>query len=182
MKKIREFISTHFHKLMQIRDTPHAVAGGSAIGIFFSFTPLIGLRIVAAVLVAWLCRCSKAAALIAVNLHEVVFFLWPLVWALEYQVGYWLLHTPHAFPPHGRFRELMRLQEWHHQKGVGHLFKTLGRKLQILWPDYQAWLVGSLLIGLPISIVCYFVILKIVSRYQRARAAEDAAKRPVTLS
>src|SRR5438105_9972888 len=166
MGKIRTLFSHHGKKLLALRDTPHAVAGGVGIGIFFSFTPLLGLRIVIAVLVAWLCRCSKAAAIIAVNIHEVVFFLWPLVWAFEYQLGYWLLNG-HKFPAKGRMRELMRLQTWPHRKDLGAAFRNLCHKLRELWPDYQAWLLGSLIIGIPIGVVCYFLTLKIIERYQQ---------------
>jgi uncharacterized protein (DUF2062 family) len=40
----RRWFHEHSLKLLAIRDTPEAIAGGVAIGIFFGFTPLFGLK------------------------------------------------------------------------------------------------------------------------------------------
>ena len=56
--------------LMAINDTPHSIALGSAIGIFFGFTPLWSLKTLLSIATAWLFRCNKVAAAIAVTLHE----------------------------------------------------------------------------------------------------------------
>ena len=41
---LRKWFKEHSLKLLAIRDTPNAIAGGVAIGIFFGFTPLVGLK------------------------------------------------------------------------------------------------------------------------------------------
>ena len=41
---MRDWFKRHSLKLLAIRDTPNAIAGGIAIGFFFGFTPFIGLK------------------------------------------------------------------------------------------------------------------------------------------
>ncbi len=93
----------YFHgllkKLLELRDTPHAIAGGVACGIFIGVTPLFGLKTLASLLSAWLMRCSKLAAVIAVSLTDVITPFWPVVLRVQYDIGYWILSNPHRFPP-----------------------------------------------------------------------------------
>jgi len=54
---LRRWLHEHSLKLLAIRDTPEAIAGGVAIGIFFGFTPLFGLKTLLAIFS--LCRASR---------------------------------------------------------------------------------------------------------------------------
>lgn len=167
ISKFRAWLSLHYHALMQIRDTPHAIAGGLAIGLYIGFTPILGKTLLA-IFVAWLSRCSKIAAAVSVNFHDVLWLFppgWLLLLRLEYCVGFWLISHPHRLPAKLPLKHLGRLQmhEWVH-------FKTL----KVLWPT----LLGALILALPVAIICYFVTLRIVARYQQ----KLAAKRPETSS
>jgi len=83
--------------LMTIADTPHSIALGSAIGIFFGFTPLYPLKTLLSIGAAWVCRCNKVAAAIAVTLHDVVIWATPAIYVAEYQLGCWSLQrTPRS--------------------------------------------------------------------------------------
>jgi len=53
---VKRWLHEHSLKLLAIRDTPEAIAGGVAIGLFFGFTPLFGLKTVCAIFFAWLTR------------------------------------------------------------------------------------------------------------------------------
>lgn len=86
-------------KLLELRDTPHAIAGGVACGVFFGITPLFGVKTLASLLAAWLMRCSKLAAVIAVSLSDIITPLWPVILRIQYDIGYWILSNPHRFPP-----------------------------------------------------------------------------------
>ena len=86
-------------KLVTLRDTPHAIAGGVAIGVFVGFTPLFGIKTLLSLGGAYLLRCNPIAAVIAVSLHDIVTPLWPVLLRVEYDLGYWLLSHPHHFPP-----------------------------------------------------------------------------------
>src|SRR4029077_2414866 len=109
----RQWLHEHSLKLLAIRDTPEAIAGGIAIGIFFGFTPLFGLKTLSAILFAWLTRSNILAAVLAGSLHDVIFWLMPAVYIWEYEIGYWLLSHPHHLPPPGSLRENLGPHAWH---------------------------------------------------------------------
>ena len=72
----KRWLHEHSLKLLAIRDTPEAIAGGVAIGIFIGFTPLIGLKTVLTILFAWLARSNIIAAVLASAGHDI---LWPVL-------------------------------------------------------------------------------------------------------
>ena len=67
----RRWFHEHSLKLLAIRDTPEAIAGGVAIGIFIGFTPLFGLKTVLTIFFAWLTGSNIIAAVIASAAHDV---------------------------------------------------------------------------------------------------------------
>jgi uncharacterized protein (DUF2062 family) len=79
------------------RDTPEAIAGGVAIGIFFGFTPLFGLKTLSAIFFAWLTGSNILAAVISGALHDVILPFMPIIY--RWELGYWLLGHPHRWPP-----------------------------------------------------------------------------------
>src|SRR5437764_9332841 len=131
--------------LMTMADTPHSIALGSAIGIFFGFTPLWSLKTLLSIAVAWLCRCNKIAAAIAVTVHDVLIFVMPAIYFAEYKVGCWTLHRP---PPAHRVRFHFGL----------HDYLNWDVFLRLVWPA----LVGSLFLAFPSAVVVYFVIRMLV--------------------
>lgn len=111
--------------------------------MFLGFTPLFGLKTLLALTLAWLLRCNKIAAVIAVSLHDVVTPFWPVLLRLEYDIGYWLLNHPHHLPP--------KLQLHHHMQATELLhwstFLHIGLPL----------LLGSLFISIPAAAIAYFL-------------------------
>src|SRR5437899_7940717 len=96
----RRWLHEHSLKLLAIRDTPEAIAGGVAIGIFFGFTPLFGLKTLSAIFVAWITRSNILAAVLAASLHDVILPFMPAVYWWEYALGHWILSQPHEWPRH----------------------------------------------------------------------------------
>lgn len=160
MKRLADFLRRHWHKLIQLHDTPHKIAGGTAIGFFFGFTPFFGLKTWLGMGAACGFRCSCVAAAIGVTLHDLFFLLWPVILRVEYGIGYWLLHSPHHWP------EKIKI----HQFSISHWlqWKTL---THVIWPTF----IGSLVIGIPISVAVFFLMLRIVEGYQAKRRVADAA-------
>ena len=99
--------------LMTIADTPHSIAFGSAIGIFFGFSPLYPLKTLLSIVVAWMFRCNKVAAAIAVTLHDVLIWVMPAIYLGEYQFGCWILNRPAAQRVHFRQFRLHDYVHWH---------------------------------------------------------------------
>ncbi len=89
LARLKHWLVAHHMTLMTIADTPHSIALGSAIGIFFGFTPLYPLKTLLSIGAAWVCRCNKIAAAIAVTLHDVVIWAMPAIYIAEYQLGCW---------------------------------------------------------------------------------------------
>ena len=140
-------------KLLAIEDTPHSIALGSAVGMFFGFTPLFGLKTLLSIAVAWIFRSNKMASVICVTLHDLMLPLTPVMFIWEYKLGIWLLH---GYVPHStRFGHvaLLDYMEW------TTLF-TLGQPL----------LIGSLFLAFPGAVVTYFLLRGVLFR---ARAARD---------
>src|SRR5437879_6615486 len=99
---MKRWLVAHHMTLMAIADTPHSIALGSAIGVFFGFTPLYPLKTLLSIFVAWGCRCNKIAAAVAVTLHDVMIWAMPALYVAEYHVGSWILNRPAAQRVHFR--------------------------------------------------------------------------------
>src|SRR5208337_1686501 len=152
----RRWFHEHSLKLLAIRDTPEAIAGGVAIGIFFGFTPLFGLKTLSAIFFAWLTGSNILAAVLAGTLHDLILPFMPVVYIWEYDLGYWLLGHPHQWPP-----SLVKLsltpQTWRSWT----TFVTIGKPM----------LLGSAVCGAPLSIAAFFATRKLVARHQRKKHA-----------
>lgn len=156
LSKIKTFFLELGQRLVQIRDTPHAIAGGVAIGVFMGFTPLLGFKTLLALLIAWLLRCSKVSAAVAVTAHDCVFPLLPLILRWQYIIGFWLWYSPHHLP------KKLKLQP----PTLEHLFDW-NKFVNLIWPVF----IGSVIMAIPVSVIVYFITLKIVSHHQAKKNA-----------
>jgi len=164
MSRFSQFISRRYQQfkrgLTQIRDTPHAVAGGVAIGVFFGFTPLLGFKTLLAVLMAWLFRCSKLSAVLAVTFHDILLPLMPLILRWQYQIGFYLISRPHRLPP--KFSPKL----FHFETYLS------AKALHFLWPTF----IGSLVFGAPTAVAMYFIVFEILKRASVARSRHAQAQ------
>ncbi len=146
-------------KLFSLKDTPHAIAGGVAIGVLIGFTPLWGVKTLLSLGLAYALRCNPIAAVIAVSLHDVLLPFAPFLMRLEYDMGYWLISHPHHLPPkldlHHSHAHLEELLHWT-------TFLNVGLPL----------LIGSLILGVPCAIAAYFIVLALA----KARARHNSPK------
>ena len=147
LSRKKQWLADHHMTLMTMADTPHSIALGSAIGIFFGFTPLWSLKTLLSIAVAWICRCNKIAAAIAVTVHDVLIFVMPAIYFAEYKVGCWTLHRP---PPAHRIRFHFGLYDYLHWDVF----------LRVVWPAF----IGSLFLAIPSAVVVYFVMRMLISR------------------
>jgi uncharacterized protein (DUF2062 family) len=154
---LRRWFHEHSLKLLAIRDTPEAIAGGVAIGVFFGFMPLFGVKTILAIFVAWLTRSNIIAAVVAGALHDVILPFMPVIYRWEYQVGYWLLSDPHHWPK--RLGEIHWGDfSWRNWKT---LFSGVGKPLVL----------GGAVCSTPWALVTFFVTKVIVARHQRRKQA-----------
>lgn len=155
-RRIKRWMRAHHMTIMTLPDTPHSIALGAAIGMFFGFTPLFTLKTVLAFLITWLCRANKTAAVITVTLHDVLLPLVPAMFFWQYKLGMWALY--HRLPQRPGFRRvaLSDFMEWT-------TFLTVGRPI----------LVGSLFFAVPAGLLVYFGLRAVLIR---SRARTETSK------
>ena len=156
--RLKGWVAGHKGKLIMLQDTPHSIALGSAIGIFFGFTPLVSLKTLLSIATAWVFRCNKLAAAIGVTLHDVLLLFMPAIYWWEYKTGYRLLHG--ISPPRIRFSHIA-MQDYLHWK----MF------VRVIWPT----LVGSIFLALPCAVVVYFFMRGVI---EKARAKRESGAGP----
>jgi uncharacterized protein (DUF2062 family) len=144
----------HMHfRLVTIEDSPHSIALGVGIGIFFGFTPLWTLKTLLSIGVAWVAGANKVAAAISVQLHDLILPFMPAIYLWEYKIGFWVLngHLPHRFTLHHlSFRDYIHWET----------FFTVGRPL----------LIGSAVIGFPSAALGYVTTRALVTNHRAHKA------------
>lgn len=147
-RRIKAYIRK-FHRLLDAKDAPHSVAGGTSIGVFFGFLPIFGLKTLGAVGISLLTRCSVVASVIGVSLHDVLLPIWPLILRYQFQVGFWILSHPHHFAPPLSKQDfhLSELLQWDN-------FVNIGLPL----------LIGGAVFAAPVSLISYGTVLFIMNR------------------
>ena len=150
-RRLKRWMRAHRMTLMTLPDTPHNIALGAAIGMFFGFSPLFGLKTILAFLITWAFKANKTAAVITVQLHDVLLPFVPALFFWQYKLGMWALY--HRVPLREGFRRVP-LSEWMEWT----MFLTVGRPI----------LVGSLFFALPAALLVYFGFRAVLIR-SRAR-------------
>lgn len=141
---------------------------GVAIGLFFTFTPFLGLQMLLVVTFAWLLRANKVVGLPMVWISNPATFV-PIFYPC-YCIGRWML----GWPAVGRkwWSELAHPPE----SGWAVTEFYWGRTLEIFAP----LMLGCFAVALPIAVLGYFGTREFVVRYRTARdqvLARRSAKR-----
>ncbi len=149
----RALVRRWLDSLLHIEDTPERTAAAFALGVFFGFSPLLGLHTVLGVIAAFLLSLNRVAVLLGVY-SNLPWFLAPY-YAIATMAGAEL--TGHHPPPD--FREqvggLFKLSLW--QGDFWHRLVVVMKPL--LWP----YLVGSTLFAVVIAIAAYQLALAFVT-------------------
>jgi uncharacterized protein len=149
-QRLRRWLARLHLRVITIEDTPHSIAFGLAIGVFFGFTPLLSLKTLLSIGVAWLFGCNKIAAAVSVQVHDLLLPFMPAIYLWEYKLGFWALHG--ELPRRIGFRPLALLDLAH------------WKSLLLIGPTF----IGSIIVGVPSAAVVYFVTRGIIVRH-RAR-------------
>ncbi len=149
---IKSFFQHHLrkmHELLDAKDAPHSVAGGTSIGVFFGFLPIFGFKTLGAMGLSLTTRCSVVASVIGVSLHDIFLPIWPLILRYQFQVGFWILSNPHHFAPPLTKQDfhLSEILQWDN-------FVDIGLPLMI----------GGAIFATPASLVSYGAVLFIMKR------------------
>ena len=153
-RRLNRWLRAHHMTLMTLPDTPHSIALGSAVGMFFGFTPLFGMKTLLTIMAAWLLKSNKIAAVITVTLHDLLLPLVPAMFVWQYRLGMWALYGRVPLREGFRRVSLRDYMEWT-------TFFTVGQPL----------LVGSLFFAVPAAVLVYFGLRAVLIR---ARAKSTA--------
>ena len=145
----RALVRRWLDALLHIQDSPERTAAAFALGVFWGFSPFLGLHTVLAIVAAFLLDMNRVAVLLGVY-SNLPWFLAPY-YAIATMVGAELTgkRPPADFRVHlGQLFELSLFQEafWH---------RLMVLMKPLLWP----YTVGSLLCAMVLAAAAYHVAL-----------------------
>ena len=142
---LKERIHNVWIKLARIRATPHQIAAGFALGFFVSFLPIIPLRTVVAIALAWLLRQNVAAAFVGKSVTLLYVPALPFLWTAEYRLG--VLFNPVVKP--------LAFDRAH-----------LGEIFHMGWDVFAATFIGGVIIGGPVALLSYLILLPLARKWK----------------
>jgi len=153
----RSLIRRWLERLLHIDDTPERTAAAFALGVFFGFSPLLGLHTLLGIAFAFFLNLNRVAVLLGVY-SNLPWFLGPY-YAIATMVGAQL--TRHRIPrgSGAQLRRLFELSMWHGE--FWHRLFALMRPLA--WP----YVVGSTLGAVLLAAAAYQLALAFVESRRR---------------
>ncbi|NIA16997.1 MAG: DUF2062 domain-containing protein [Planctomycetes bacterium] len=156
------------YRVLHIDDSPHRIALGLAIGLFISFSPIVGIHLPLVIILALLLKANKFTALTSVwvcNVFTIVFIFYP-----SYLVGWvvcGIFRQTEALRP-GQvakmFTELFSfssiLSAFYENRfwvGLWNLFKAIGLELTI----------GGTILGAAAAIAGYFGCVYLIKWHRK---------------
>ncbi|MCH9807683.1 MAG: DUF2062 domain-containing protein [Alphaproteobacteria bacterium] len=150
-------------RLLRVRATPHQLALGFAIGVFAAVTPLVGLQMVLAGLLALMCRASFTAAMLGTFFGNPI--VWAVIWPATYATGSYVIGGGGGLDQASMTSQFAVL--WESVRTLS--ADMLGAAFAILWPIVKPMLVGSIPVGLAIAGAFYYVTKRAAMAYQARR-------------
>lgn len=174
----RRATSYTLHRLRRLPDSPHKIALGFSVGVFLTFTPLFGLHLLLAALLAHLLRGNVLAGLTGTFIGNP--FTFPFISVGCYNMGVLLIGNG------GQGHEAESVSQ-----ALGTFFSDLAYNLyafltghETVWTGVSGvfravivpYALGGVVIGLPLACVSYIVARPLVKAYQIRRRKRLMAK------
>lgn len=149
LSRLKQPLREVWDKLAHIRATPREIAGGFALGVFVSFLPIIPLRTLVALALAWLLGQNVAAAFVGKSITWLYLPVLPLLWTAEYRLGGLInpVEKPQAFDR-----------------------AHLGEIFHMGWDVLAATFIGGVLIGVPVALLSYLIVWQLARRWKLRHA------------
>lgn len=161
MRSLRALMRRCETALLSTDESPHRAALSLACGVFLSFSPLLGLQIALAALLAWTVRLNRV--LLFVGLCSNLPWITPAYYAATTEAAAWAMGSSPPSQLAGRFGEVLS----HSVLGA-----TFWRELLLLVrPLFWPFVVGSFLAAGALALVAYTLGVALVSS-RRVRATE----------
>lgn len=157
MSMTRDLVRRWAETLLHIDDTPERTAAAYALGVFFAFSPFLGLHTILGVALAFVLRLNRVAVLLGVY-SNVPWLLLPYYTAAT---GLGAAVTGARLPAGFRDR-LGQVMELSITNGT--LFREIGSLLEpLLWP----YTIGSMIGSIALAAVAYPIALGFVRTRRR---------------
>ncbi len=150
-------------RLLRVRATPHQLAFGCAIGVFAAVTPLVGLQMALAGVLALVLRASFTAAMLGTFFGNPI--VWAVIWPATFATGSYMLGVPGGLDQAALQAQFSELWESVRQFSPS----MVSAAAAILWPVVKPMLVGSLPVGIAIATFFYFATKRAAITYQARR-------------
>ena len=142
-----------YHRFIKLKGEPRQIALGFSLGVMIGMTPFFGAHILSSLIIASLFGWSKIAAMIGVQITNVVTI--PIIYPLNYWVGTKLLGASRPF-------------KWPDNMDVSAILNLMKQSPMMIMDLF----VGGLILGLPLAVGGYFFALRAVSIYRSKREAK----------
>ncbi len=150
----KRFVRFNWLKIMRLKTSAHNIALGAGIGMFVGFLPIIPLQSFLTILLAFIFRANKVAAFFFTFISNPVTMV-PF-YIMLYKVGDLIMPFDIVdFDPNSLSAETLDMRELLSQGGGIFVIMTL----------------GGIVLGIPASILTYFLVLNAVLSYRKRRAA-----------
>lgn len=149
--KLNLLLRKLFRWLLTLRGSPESIALGLAIGVFVACSPLLGIHLVLAIVLATLLNANRPAALAASFLNNPATFV--PVYALEYWVGsfFW------AGPPVARVKQVLgEVADQFTGSSVLNMREHVALVLELGKDVFIPMMIGGTLLGLLAGTAVYF--------------------------
>jgi uncharacterized protein (DUF2062 family) len=147
-------------KLLHVEDTPTRTAAAYAVGVFFGFSPILGLHTVAALIVAFILNLNRVAVIAGVY-SNLPWIIAPF-YATATMFGALLMRTTLPTGFRGRLAEAFSLSIFQREFWTG-LWTVMA---PLFWP----FMFGSTILALALALLAYRVANAFLSRFSRHQA------------
>ena len=150
VSKFNRIISYYKLRLARLPDSNYAISSGFACGAMVSFTPLLGLHFVLAVIFAYLIRGNFLAALIGTVVGNPITF--PFIWGLIYKTGTFVTN--------------IKLEKINHEINFDMI---VNQTYEIFFP----MLIGGIIIAPLVWIITYYIIYSFIASYKKRKSKKN---------
>ena len=147
-----------YERFVKIRGKPREIALGFALGLFIGMTPTMGIQMPIAIFFAAILKWSKISAAFGVWITNPVTS--PFIYGLTYIVGAKLLGL----------KATLNLPD----ELTWSIVKEMLKNAPVI---FGALTVGGIIIGLPLSVLGYYLSYAAVNRYQQSIKVKVAAQK-----
>ena len=164
-------------RILRLTASPHAISAGVAAGVFASFTPFMGFHFLTAFVVAYIIAGNLLAAALGTFFGNPISF--PFIWASTYTTGNFILNRSanlNSKVPGDKLNSLEFGNVWDHG------FYSIFHQISGIWnPVIKPMLVGSIPVGVSVSIITYIVTRWLAIKFRDTRRKQISRRAAKTV-